>query len=421
MMLEYSRVANAPMYLDRAELGRYKLIIAHIGFTTHAEITTCIFLLRIMKLAVHPEIVLIADNEKELRLAKTTGLGDLTCVLKSQVTTATISSLLAQIAGRENERVNKANDGAPSLAGYRICEPVAGTYGATVYRAYSEQMGADVALKICDLNSTKHDRTHQLTLRQEYETLRKLGGKYVARTFDYGEVDGVSYMALEYFPRGSIGNLFASKNRIASRIGYLRRVAEALRYIHEVGFLHLDLKPNNVLIRADGSPVLIDFGISTRIVAARHLEGQISSMGSPYFMSPEQARCGALDERSDLYSFGALWYRILTGMVPFQGRTFAEIFSAHDEGGPPPDMGFALRHYQPIVDKTLAAAPEDRFSSAQELIDSIDYHTGTATGVFLAPHYIERRSIRYKSAQELCSHERRRGETGERNRPHVIP
>jgi serine/threonine-protein kinase PpkA len=155
---------------------------------------------------------------------------------------------------------------------------------------------------------------HQLTLRKEYETLRKLGGEYVAHAYDYGEEGDLAYMALEYFPRGTIGNLFAVAGRNASRVAYLRRVAESLRAIHEAGFLHLDLKPNNVMIRADGSPALIDFGISKRIVVARYQNGVSYSLGSPYFMSPEQMRGESLDERSDIYSFGALWFRIFTGL-----------------------------------------------------------------------------------------------------------
>jgi serine/threonine-protein kinase PpkA len=108
-----------------------------------------------------------------------------------------------------------------------------------------------------------------------------------------------------------------------------------------------------VLIRQDGSPALIDFGISKRILVARYQDGQVFSMGSPYFMSPEQARGEPLDERSDIYSFGALWFRIFTGRTPFEGRTFQELCEARDSEAP--SMGEALRHYQPIVDRTPAA------------------------------------------------------------------
>jgi hypothetical protein len=409
MMLEHSRVANAPMYLDRIEISRYQLIVFQLGFRTAAEFTTCIFLMRVLKLDVHPEIVIIADDRKALRSARSTALGAATCLTSSQLTTSSISATLDRIAQQEAKRSKKSRDGAPDISGYTIREALVGTYGATVYRAFSEREGRDVALKICELSRSNKTVMHQLTLRQEYETLRKLGGEYVAEAYDYGEEGDVAYMALEYFPRGTIGNLFAAAGRNASRVAYLRRVAESIRAIHEAGFLHLDLKPNNIMIRADGSPALIDFGISKRIIVARYQENVSYSMGSPYFMSPEQMRGEPLDERSDIYSFGALWYRIFTGQVPFPGRTFEEIRLAREDSVAP-GMGDALKPYQPIVNRTLAGARDQRFSTAQELIDDIDYHFGSATGVHRIPIFVERRKSWHNNAIGLHCPERRRSD-----------
>ena len=407
MMLEYSRIANAPMYLDRIEISRYQLIVVQLGFRTAVEFTTCIFLMRVLKLDVHPEIVIISDNPKALQSARSTALGPATCLTTSQLTTSSISATFAKIAQQEAERSKRSGDGAPDISGYTIREALVGTYGATLYRAFSQREGRDVALKVCELSGNNKTVMHQLTLRKEYETLRKLSGEYVALAYDYGEEGDLAYMALEYFPRGTIGNLFAVAGRNASRVAYLRRVAESLRAIHEAGFLHLDLKPNNVMIRADGSPALIDFGISKRIVVARYQNGVSYSLGSPYFMSPEQIRGESLDERSDIYSFGALWFRIFTGQVPFPGRTFEEI-RLGSEGSVSPSMGDALKPYQPIVNKTLAGARDQRFSTAQELIDNIDYHFGTATGVHRIPFFEERRKNRLDNAIGMHCTERRR-------------
>jgi hypothetical protein len=418
MMLEYSRIANAPMYLDRIEISRYQLIVVQLKFQTAAELTTCIFLMRILKLDVHPEIVIVGDDASALKSARSTALGAATCLTTRQVSTSSITATFAEIARQQAGRLEKSRDGAPCIPGYTIREPLVGTYGATVYRAFSEREGLDVALKISELSPKNKSVQHQLTLRQEYETLRKLGGEYVARAYEYGEKDDFGYMALEYFPRGTIGNLFAVAGRKASRVAYLRRVAESLRAIHEAGFLHLDLKPNNVMIRADGAPVLIDFGISKRIVVARYQEGLSYSMGSPYFMSPEQMRGESLDERSDIYSFGALWFRIFTGNVPFPGRTFEEIRTAHADLEAP-SMGDALKHYQPIVDKTLAGNRDLRFSTAQELIDHIDYQFGSATGVHRLPYFEERRNNRHGIANGMHCPDRRRSDQ-ERIRSHAL-
>ena len=134
-----------------------------------------------------------------------------------------------------------------------------------------------------------------------------------------------------------------------------------------------------MLVREDGTPALIDFGISKRIVVAHYEEQQVFSLGSPYYMSPEQVCGEPLDVRSDIYSFGALWFRIFTGKVPFEGRSFDELRLARER--PIPSMGYVLRHYQSIVDKTLAPNPDDRFSTAQELVHEIERYANSATGV----------------------------------------
>jgi hypothetical protein len=381
MMVEYSRVGNAPVYLDRAQLSRYQLIIVRQGCKTLAEMTTSIFLMRILNLDVHPEIIVIAENAEQLNATRSTKLAAATCLLASELTSDRVNHVMAGIAERRQQSAMTEFDGAPRIPGYCIKKPLAGTYSATVYEAFSEQRSENVVLKIID-NDTNHIETgHKLTARQEFETLRKLGGKYVARAYDYGEIDKIAYIAMEYCARGSIKELFAKSGREFSRVDYMLRVAEGLREIHEAGFLHLDLKPNNVMIRNDGSPVLIDFGVSKRIVAARYQEGTSFSMGSPHFMSPEQMRGEPLDVRSDIYSFGALWYRIFTGRVPFACVTLdAEELSRQRVRAP--SIGYALKRYQPIVDSTLAIDREDRYSTVEELIDGIQYYAGLATGSY---------------------------------------
>ena len=380
MVLEYTRLANAPMYLDRADMDRYQFIIVQTGFRSFSEIQTCIFLLRILALESHPAIVLISDDQDELEKAKATKLGQAYCLPTAQATPAMFQAIFEDAVERAGEVDRVASDGAPDIPGYTIEEPLAATYSTTIYRAFSNALGRDVALKICNSKPSGCGNYHQLTLRQEYQALRRLGGEYVAEAYDYGEADGLSFMALEYFPNGALSQYVRDNGRRLSRVDYLLQVAKALRHVHSGGYLHLDLKPNNILIREDGSPALIDFGVSKRIVLARHQDQQLFSLGSPYFMSPEQARGEPLDVRSDIYSFGAVWFRIMTGSVPFGGRTFDELRQAREH--PAPSMGDALQYYQPIIDKTLAANREERFATAQELIDNIEHYTTTANGIY---------------------------------------
>lgn len=378
MCVESARLANAPMYLDRAELERYQLIVVRTGFQSFSEIQTCIFIMRILALKSRPEVVLICDNAQDLEKAKTTKLGQAYCLQTSHATPGMFQAIFDDIAERATEAGALSTDGAPTIPGYDIHYPLAATYSTTVYRAHSKQLNTDVALKVCNSRPVTYGNYHQLSVRQEYEILRKVGGEYIAHAYEYGEIENMAYMALEYFPNGSLSQYVRANGRKISRVDYLLAVAKGLRAIHNAGFLHLDLKPNNVLIREDGSPALIDFGISKRILLARHKERQVFSLGSPYFMSPEQARGEPLDERSDIYSFGALWFRIFTGRVPFAGRTFEELRLARDN--PAPSMGAVLRHYQPIVDNTLIANRDERFASAGELIENIEEYATSATG-----------------------------------------
>jgi serine/threonine protein kinase len=137
-------------------------------------------------------------------------------------------------------------------------------------------------------------------------------------------------------------------------------------------------------------------------------------------MSPEQMRGESLDVRSDIYSFGALWFRIFTGNVPYPGRSFEEIRLASDDLTAP-SMGEALEHYQPIVDKTLAGNRDLRFSTAQELIDSIDHQFGSATGVHRLPYFEERRNNGRHDDATGMHHQERRRSGQERIQDHAMP
>ena len=383
MLVEHSRVGNAPMYLDRATLERYRLIVVRMSMDSYVAMLTSIFLIRILNLKSHPEIVFIAENANELRATKTTKLGETHCMLASEITSEKMQGVLGRMAAADNLKFGHSGDSAPSIPGYTIRHPIAGTCTATLYRAFSHELGVDVALKIRDIKEDDNDHFHERSLRQEFEILRKLGGKYIATAYDFKEVGSLSCLALEYFPRGSVDRVIAVSGRKISRLDIMLDVAKGLQQIHNAGFLHLDLKPNNVMVREDGTAALIDFGISKRIVAARYPETRGYSTGSPFFVSPEQARGDALDERSDLFSFGALWYRVFTGGTPFRGKTIDEILSAHavDQA---PSMGNALRHYQPVMDGTVVSSPESRFENADVLIEMIEACAATATGVYPA-------------------------------------
>jgi serine/threonine-protein kinase PpkA len=148
---------------------------------------------------------------------------------------------------------------------------------------------------------------------------------------------------------------------------YLRAIAEALRVIHVFGILHRDLKPANVMLREDNSPVLIDFGLARRSVDDIGNTGVGQVLGSPYYISPEQAQGQRVDVRTDLYSLGVMFYEMLTGQRPYAGRSAVAIMSQHTSS-PVPQLPEATSMQQPLLDRLMAKQQNARYASADELL-----------------------------------------------------
>jgi len=187
---------------------------------------------------------------------------------------------------------------------------------------------------------------------------------------DYGVHAGREYLAMEYFPRGDLKARMQIGITEREALRYVEHIAHALRIVHHAGILHRDLKPPNVMLRETDEVALIDFGL------ARNLEGGLSSTrtgvlrGSPYYMSPEQALGEELDARTDLYSLGIIFYEMLTGRKPFAGSSAIEVLQQH-VNAPLPTLPERHAHHQTLIDRMLAKSRDQRFASAEEVIDAV--------------------------------------------------
>ena len=226
----------------------------------------------------------------------------------------------------------------------------------------------------------------------------KLHHANIVTVYEHGQAEGLHFYTMALVRGGDL------KGRIRAHPGGMppaeaaegaSAVARALACAHEHGFVHRDVKPENILFAEDGTPQLADFGIVRRMArgtmaslecAGRSEDGLV--IGTPCYMSPEQAGGLGVDRRSDLYSLGVVLYEMLTGGVPFKASEPLAVLHAHIHEAPPPLPG-SLSAWQPIVDRALAKSPDDRYSSAGEfaavLSTGVQAAAATPRGAASAP------------------------------------
>jgi len=253
---------------------------------------------------------------------------------------------------------------------YRVVRKLGSGGMADVYLAEDEDLGRRVAIKI--LND-RHANDEQFVerFRREAKNAAGLSHPNIVSIYDRGEAEGTYYIAMEYLDGRSLKELLVARGPmpIADAIAFTRQILTALRFAHRKGLVHRDIKPHNVMADADGRLKVTDFGIA-RAGAASQMTEAGSIIGTAQYLSPEQARGAAVDQRSDLYSVGVVLYEMLTGTVPFTGETPVEIAMRHlsDTPRPPstkrpevsPDLDM-------IVLRALAKNPDDRFQTAEEM------------------------------------------------------
>jgi tRNA A-37 threonylcarbamoyl transferase component Bud32/ActR/RegA family two-component response regulator len=282
-----------------------------------------------------------------------------------------VTTLRTQLVG-SRQPVNAAPEqGAPLIAGYRPVKELWRSSRSTLYLAHSDELGEAVALKVHRQRATDHpsDAERERFMR-ECRLLAQMNHKAIADVYDFGITAQCHWLALEYFPCGSLKARLQHPLSEAEAVGYVRQIAEALGSIHAAGVVHRDLKPSNVMLRADNSVALIDFGLARPVLKDSNVTGRNVRVGSPSYMAPEQIEGLPPDHRCDLYALGVLFHELLTGALPFGGETVAEILAQHVRARPP-RLPPPLAHYQPLLDSLLAKRPPDRPASAAAFLEAL--------------------------------------------------
>jgi serine/threonine protein kinase len=264
---------------------------------------------------------------------------------------------------------------------YDILEELGRGGMAIVFKARERQLERDVAIKVLPF-SLAFDKEFVERFQREARTSAKLEHPGIIPIYRVGKSGRVIYFVMKFLRGKPLSSVLAARGSLppAEIRHILVQVGRALAYAHKSGIVHRDIKPDNIMFDEHGVAVVTDFGIAKAATGGK-LTGTGMSIGTPHYMSPEQARAQALDGRSDLYSLGVVAYQCLTGHVPFDGEDSFSIGYKHimEELPTPPLETYDQRTLFEIIKKMMAKSSDDRFQTAEELVQALE-----AGGAFAA-------------------------------------
>jgi serine/threonine-protein kinase len=258
------------------------------------------------------------------------------------------------------------------LGPWEVQESIGEGSMGVVYRAYHAELERTGAVKV--LQAIGPDPDTKSRFRREALAIAHMRHPNILNVFDFGEYRGTPYMIVEYVPGGSLADRLESRpiDR-ETAVAYLRGIGEALDYAHSLGIVHRDVKPGNVLLAPDETPILADFGL------VKLMESSVKSMtgvttGTPAYMAPEQVTGTDVGPAADRYSLATIAFELLTGGYPFEGEGVMEMLYAHVHRQPPPpsshqpDLGPEV---DAVVLRGLAKTPSERWPTCEAFVDAL--------------------------------------------------
>ncbi len=241
---------------------------------------------------------------------------------------------------------------------------------ATVYLAVQECFDRKVAIKVMS-PSFSSDTEFSARFMREAKIVAHLAHPHIVAVHDVGVANNCHYISMDYLPGKDLKDLIHEGLSSEHSLKIIREVALALDFAHSKGYIHRDVKPDNVLFREDGSAVLSDFGIAKNIQRSLRMTQTGKAIGTPIYMSPEQARGEDLDNRADLYALGVMFFEMLTGRVPYDASDPIAVGIKHIRD-PIPDLPAQLSVLQTIINRLMAKEPQARYQTASDFIEALD-------------------------------------------------
>ncbi len=259
-----------------------------------------------------------------------------------------------------------------AVDGYRVLRKIGEGGMAQVYLAQHLASDRPRVLKLVRLTDAHESETAKRFI-QEYALLMQSSHPNVARVYQHGHESGYAYMAMEYFAGGDLRGLMRAPCEPSTAVAALIQIAGGITVVHRLGVVHRDLKPDNIMIRDDGSMAIADFGIAKKVGDTHGPTQHGDILGTPYYLSPEQVLGVPADHRADIYSLGVMFYEMLSGKRAYVADTAMGLMHQHAHS-PVPLLAGGLERYQPLLERMMNKDKHRRFGGASEIIDFVTHY-----------------------------------------------
>ena len=255
------------------------------------------------------------------------------------------------------------------IPGYEIFEKIGEGGMARVYRAKHQRLNRDVALKVM-LNRYSDDPEFAERFIREARIAASLNHPNIVHIYDVNRSSEILFLAMEFVGGGDLSEKYRPPINQKILIKIISQLCEALDFAHEQGYIHRDIKPANILFRDNGSLALSDFGIARAIYSNTHMTQTGTVIGTPSYMSPEQAQGFQLTGQSDLYSAAVIAYQYVTGELPYRADSSITVAIKHINA-PVPELSEPFKALQPFFNRALAKTPDERYANGSEMVKAL--------------------------------------------------